>query len=73
MVAEVSYPACLATLYDDVGGVFIVWGTESSLQNPQEPEKISRVCDRLYDLPGDLVLITKPGELKQPAVYKAVA
>jgi len=73
MMAKVLYPARLPTLDDHVGGVFIVGGRETSLQNLQKAVKISRVCDRPYDPPGDLVLIAKPSELKQPGVYEAVA
>jgi len=73
MIAKVFYPARLPSLDCDAGGVFVVCTPETSLQNLQKAVKISRVCDRPNDPPGDLVLIAKPSELKQPGVYEDVA
>jgi len=46
---------------------------KTGVQNLQEPLKVSRVCERLYDLPGNLVLIAKPSKLKQPGFHEDVA
>ena len=72
MIAKVFYPARLPIVDSNIGGVFPVCAPETSLKVLQKLA-VSRVCDWLYDPPGDFVLIPEPDELKQPGVHEGVA